>query len=148
MTIYVLFGVPGAGKTYTYERQFNDVPKFDVADVYRKYPGTNWDRVTRKVARLAMQHDHAVIEGMFLPQTPSRSLLEMLLRGRSVMWIHVHAPYEICKHRIISREQDNEEICLKILDLYYPQAAIAWEENDGSNYSLCYKGAGETTPTC
>jgi len=131
VTITVLYGVPGAGKTHLYKEKYNNFPLCDISSIYEQQPGINWHDATYIVAQKAIACDNevggAVIEGLFLPGTPSRILLERKLNGHKVEWIQVHAPYETCRQRIIVRKQANEEVCLAILQIYYKAAERAWD---------------------
>lgn len=125
--IYVLYGVPGSGKSHLYEQEYSYAVHCDVADVYAASPGVHWSLAATTVCREAIRHDSAVIEGLFLPGTPSRQLLDRVLLNYDVEYIHVHAPLEVCRQRILDRKQDNEEICLKILSAYWNRAEELWK---------------------
>jgi len=138
--IIVLWGVPGSGKTHLYNEKYSHLPHCDVADVYEGIPGIDWDSAAYIVATDAKGYEDAVIEGLYLPGTPSRQKLEMYLRGEQVEWIQCHAPYDVCLERIKARKQSNESICIRILDRYWQRAddvyrTSPWEERHADQES-------------
>lgn len=104
----VITGVSGAGKTHLRQRaeELRGLPVVDISDVYRELPMVDYVRATLEVARrtreLLRSHAHVIIEGYFLPGSPSRLLLEDEL-GRMDVTVSislVHAPMETCETRL------------------------------------------------
>ena len=81
-TLIVLSGLPGSGKTHTRltDPDLRDLPAFDIADIYQealdKYQlELDWYMATSELLRAAVQalteHDVVIIEGCFMPDSPS-----------------------------------------------------------------------------
>ena len=128
----VLCGVSGVGKTHYREDPENHIshlPAMDIAEVYRAhradfpdYP-LDWQSATEqllKMVDLAFELMEGmsswsppytvVIEGYFLPGTPSR---RMLVRGLRIMGVEIEfkelwAPYDVCLERLQAQLDSGE----------------------------------------
>ena len=113
----VLCGVSGTGKTHARLNapELKDLPHVDVADYYRECPGLDWVSATAAVCRRARElleeHGVVVIEGYYLPGSPSRMMLQadMTVAGAKVEFHEFWAPMETCIERI-RRQWERGEI--------------------------------------
>jgi hypothetical protein len=138
MRVIVLTGVPGSGKTEYRERELGDLDYVDIKDVYRDHlalGGQSWDGaildITTKVGKLLMKNwEPVVIEGMFLPGTPSREKLERELRDMQVDvdWVFVHRPYADCLEGIEAGPENDKARRRLILDKYWKRAEAVYDE--------------------
>jgi len=104
----VLSGVSGTGKTYARlnDPELKDLPYVDIADFYKENADVHWAvahaLLKRKVAELLLEHDTVVVEGYFLPGTPSRNGLARALKvaGARADFRFYWAPFETCLERI------------------------------------------------
>lgn len=104
----ILSGVSGTGKTHYRKRNLAKLPFLDISDFYHNKDTLyfDWLKVYRKffdtLDTLLSEHDEVVIEGYFLPGTPTREMLLNFLENREVeveirtFW----APYSECTKRI------------------------------------------------
>lgn len=114
--VTVLCGVSGSGKTYlrTTNPDLKRLPYVDIADVYAQYPEFDWVTATcvacRRALALLQQNDHVVIEGYFLPGTPSRRQLEreMIVAGVSALYILLTVTTAAAQQRILDQFQRGE----------------------------------------
>ena len=143
MKAVVLCGVPGSGKTYERltNRELASLPFVDVAGVYKDIPDISWDVAVMamlvKAGKLFQSGANTVVlEGMFLPGTPSRELLERELESMRIdaEFILKHQSYWACRECII-RSSEGYEMRKRqeILDLYWDRAEALVEENSGDD---------------
>lgn len=142
MRCIVMTGVPGAGKTFHRELHLSHLPHVDIKDVYDAVGDISWDAAVLamlvKAAKLFVHGaSEVVLEGMFLPGTPSRKLLERELESMRIdaTFILKHQSYWVCRECIIrSSEGYEQRTRLEILDLYWDRAeALAEEEKRGDD---------------
>jgi len=142
MKAVIVTGVPGSGKTY--ERMTNQelasLPFVDIADVYRDIPDISWDAAVSamlvKAEKLFLEGASTVVlEGIFLPGTPSRKLLEHELEDMRVdaEFILAHRSYMACRKGVIRSSEGKYETekRLHLLDVYFDRAEALAEENGG-----------------
>ena len=120
--VIVLCGVSGVGKTWarTHISELMDLPYVDIADVYRDMPYAGarvaTEALINKVLKLLKEHDSVVVEGYFLPDTPSRSLLITRLdRFAQALFRLMVEPIEVCREQVISSQED-ADLRLEILN--------------------------------
>ena len=118
MRITVLCGISGVGKTHYREHNLPDVPYLDIADIYDEIY-LHEPLVTRS-AIISMAHatlaeriweaankgiPHLVVEGYFLPGSPSRDKLSGVARvlGADIEFILLEAPVDECQRRILAQ---------------------------------------------
>ena len=109
--VTILCGVSGSGKTHrrTTDPDLKHLPCVDIADVYREYPvfdSLTATAVVCKRARVLLRKtDHVVIEGYFLPGTPSlRQLLdEMVVAGIDTRLIVLTVTTAAAQQRILDQ---------------------------------------------
>lgn len=137
MKCIVLVGVPGAGKTYFRENTLGHLPFVDIADVYEDNPGISWNAAVKamvvKAGKLLIANGGTVVlEGMFLPGTPSRALLENELDAMLIdkIFISFHRPYKVCEEGILA--SGGNQTRLKILRLYWDRAEAIWGDVDST----------------
>lgn len=114
--VTVLCGVSGAGKTHlrTTDPDLCRLPYVDIADVYKEYPEFDSFVATsvacRRVCALLQQNDHVVLEGYFLPGTPSRKMVndEMLVTGADAEFILLTVTAAVAQQRILDQYNRGE----------------------------------------
>ena len=89
MKAIVMTGVPGAGKTRYRESNLSHLPHVDIKDIYDAVGDISWDAAVMamlvKAGKLFQDGASTVVlEGIFLPGTPSRELLECELRDMRI----------------------------------------------------------------
>jgi hypothetical protein len=104
--ITVLCGVSGVGKTHYRqdpENHISHLPCVDIAEIRNRVPFADWGQLTVIVAASVPKSaaGHVVIEGYFLPDTPSRALLEDELGGYEIENVFLHASQETCERRLL-----------------------------------------------
>ena len=112
----VLCGVSGTGKTHARlnDPELKGLPHFDIADVYREFPEFDWPTalaaLCKRLRGAFQNHPAVVVEGYFLPGTPSRRILDADLRvaGASVEYRYFWAPFEVCQERIAAQWERGE----------------------------------------
>ncbi len=140
MSITVIYGLPGSGKTHLINNdpRYAQMSHVDIAEAYRIHRSITWREGVHWVVQttlIHMQNNHdVVIEGLFLPGTPSHNLLNASLRNFDAEWIQVHASLQVCEARIKARKQDNEKICLHILSTYFNRAEAIYRKMLARNY--------------
>lgn len=120
--VIILCGVSGVGKTHArlHDPELVDLPYVDIADVYRDLPYASarvaTEALINKVLKLLKEHDSVVVEGYFLPDTPSRSLLITRLdRFAQVLFRLMVEEIEVCRLRVIGSGED-VDLRLEILN--------------------------------
>ena len=90
--VLVLGGVSGAGKTTLRKKMMGEhpaTPVIDAMDIYQETPELSWkDRFAVMVERLdeaLRDHDIVVLEGYFLPDSPTLKLLLQTLQQLDVV---------------------------------------------------------------
>lgn len=114
MRAIILSGLSGTGKTRlrTLHPDLWDLPYVDIADVYRDYPSYGWPLVMQEFLirlRAAFQdHETVVLEGYFLPGSPSLRLLinDLKAQGAHYEIIYLWAPPEVCQARLEAAWRD------------------------------------------
>jgi hypothetical protein len=120
-TIYVIYGLPGAGKTYARTqgplRYLMGTPVVDMDDLYRSGV-TDWAERLHKLQDAIIEavgnSDDLVVEGIFEPGSPSERQLRSFLRhiendyqNVDVDWWGIQADYVTCLKRLLADyEQD------------------------------------------
>lgn len=114
--VTVLCGVSGSGKTHrrTTDPDLKGLPYVDIADVYKEFP--EFDSfvatavVCKRVRSLLQKTDHVVIEGYFLPGTPSRRKIanEMQVAGADAEFILLTVTAAAAQWRILSQYSRGE----------------------------------------
>lgn len=137
MKAIVICGVPGAGKTWARESNpgLTGLPFVDISGVYDDVPDISWDAavlaITARAGKLFLKGDcgTVVLEGIFLPETPSRQLLERELKSMRLdtEFIQVHRRYWECREGILS-DGENVKKRLELLDLYFERAQRCYKE--------------------
>lgn len=114
--VTILCGVSGSGKTHrrTTDPGLRDLPYVDIADVYREFPEFDSYVATAVVCKRALallrQTWHIVIEGYFLPGTPSRQQLadEMRVAGVDTKFILLTVATATAQQRILDQYMGGE----------------------------------------
>ena len=114
--VTVLCGVGGSGKTHqrTHMPGWKDLPCVDIADVYKEFPEFDSYVATAVVCKRALallqQTWHVVIEGYFLPGTPSRRQLanEMTVAGVDTKFILLKVATAAAQQRILDQYKRGE----------------------------------------
>jgi predicted kinase len=113
----VLCGISGTGKTHarTTDPTLSSLPFVDIADVYKESDyKIDWEDATteliRRARRLLAQNEVVVVEGYFLPRTPSRSMLiqDSRVGGYEIELRLFKAPIEVCIQRIMDQYERGE----------------------------------------
>ena len=114
--VTVLCGVSGSGKTHqrTHMPGWKNLLYVDIADVYKEFP--EFDSfvatvvVCKRALALLQQTDHVVVEGYFLPDTPSRRQLEreMTVAGVSAKFILLTVTTAAAQQRILDQYMRGE----------------------------------------
>jgi hypothetical protein len=96
----------GVGKTHARRNhpELKDLPQVDIADVYRDLNTTNYiaahTGLIERVRKLMEKHDTVVVEGYYLPETPTRRMLERGFDDFDVEFRLMYAPLGVCKERV------------------------------------------------
>jgi predicted kinase len=145
--ITVLCGVSGSGKTHYREACFPNVPHVDIADEYKRMPTISYITATYNVAAnalelLAAREPHVVIEGYFLPHSPSRDMLrDVLARGgqdmRRIEFILLWTLQDTCEARI-RRQYFAGEIDTEDRDTRIDMMKRTWRDFTGRPEALRY----------
>jgi hypothetical protein len=91
--------------------ELKDLPYADIADVYREWPEADWlmaiEELLRRIRALLETHEDIVIEGYFLPGTPSARILlsDLAVAGVQYDIITLHAEHYICRKRILNQNE-------------------------------------------
>ena len=142
MKAIVMTGVPGAGKTRYRESNLSHLPHVDIKDIYDAVGDISWDAAVMamlvKAGKLFQDGASTVVlEGVFLPGTPSRELLERELRDMRIdtRFILVHLSYWACDENIVRSSEGYERAKRReILDKYWDMAeALARGEHGDDN---------------
>jgi len=82
------------------------LPYVDIADVHRAHPDYDWQRAMqeflRRTREALRQHGLVVLEGYFLPGSPSLRMLIDALKAAGITYeiISLWAPPDICQARL------------------------------------------------
>lgn len=114
--VTVLCGVSGSGKTHrrTTDPDLQRLPYVDIADVYKDFPEFDWSVATsvacRRVCVLLQQNDHVVLEGYYLPNTPSRAIVinSMRVAGIDAEFILLTVTAAAAQQRILDQYNRGE----------------------------------------
>lgn len=114
--VTILCGVSGSGKTYlrTTDARFCRLPYVDIADVYKEYPEFDSFVATgvacKRIRALLQQNNHVVLEGYFLPFTPSRKMVirEMTVAGADTEFILLTVTAAAAQQRILDQYNRGE----------------------------------------
>jgi predicted kinase len=114
--VIVLSGVSGTGKTPARlnDPELKTLPCLDIADIYEEYPEFGWcealHALLKRVRLLLQKHDVIVIEGDFLPETVSRTILvnDLKVAGAKVEVREFWAPLQVCALRITQQWERGE----------------------------------------
>ena len=114
--IILLSGVSGTGKTHARltDSELKDLPHLDIADIYRDCPVLDWYSallaLLRQIRDAFEHHDTIVVEGYFMPGTPSQRILldDMRVMGAQVEIRYFWAPLELCQERIVRQWERGE----------------------------------------
>jgi predicted kinase len=115
--VIVLTGVSGVGKTHTRlnDPELKDLPCVDIADIYQEHPEFDWSdalyTLLQRTRLLLQKHKIIVVEGYFLPNSPSSRQLvnDMKVAGARVEFREFWEPFEVCQGRI-ARQFERGEI--------------------------------------
>jgi len=111
--VTILAGVSGSGKSnlrLTWS-EISELPLVDLHELRDEEPGLTWEeyhiRAHSRLAELFETEDHVVIEGYFLPGSPSLKMLLEFLWEKQVMpsYILLWAPMSVIEERLASDEE-------------------------------------------
>ena len=100
MTIIVLWGLPGSGKTTYRNRHFPKLPFVDMCD----YKSGDWFVDIRTAfEKLLVYSNDVVMEGLFAPNSQSRQALERMAKnaGVDLRYIKIKSTPEECARRLL-----------------------------------------------
>jgi hypothetical protein len=114
--VIVLAGVSGTGKTRARlnDPELKGLPYLDIAEIYERWPEFGWYEalytLLKRIRGLLKEHDVVVIEGYFLPETVSRTILtnDLKVAGAKVEFREFWEPFQVCALRITQQWERGE----------------------------------------
>lgn len=135
MTIHVLCGIPGSGKT-TLSKQL-ELECNAVLYCYDKFPRAHWDKESREKMHKQMANDvrcgkSAICDDLNIAKSDRISILKALHDIECKKILHVMTtPPDLCVERVREREQWKVPACVVLHCLNYyeiPSLDEGWDE--------------------
>jgi len=139
MNITCLCGPSGAGKTHYYRNNLSNQKMFDIADVYRDYPGIDYQDAFAELLNRIQLHitdvgTDFVVEALFREERYQRDWMTYIaaMNGGEIKFMDFEAEPAVCRSRIEADWKGCDQSDLSNLARYNARVRILENYKNGS----------------